>query len=339
MKIVLSVLMAIAVIGCILFGVAFTSAQSSLSQTRTQLTAAQTDLTGAQTQLANANTQLIQTKKDLTDTEAELTDTQADLHITNENLTATETELTQTKFTLTDVSHQLDTANLYNTQMSDAYAGLRETIYQKLGRVDDSEKFITPKDPAVIAKTREIAGAFSAEGTERWRDYLRIYNWVVDNVVYSSDTNLPILPDTPDGGLEWLAEYWKMPSETLQDLTGDCEDMANLLASLMSGYANEQYAVWAVIIRDNEGNGHVALAYPVTGNKLTILDPAGNYYTGYYTGTLQSDSISIAVSTWLAHWSDQMPGVKITAAYSDDFYKEFTGTQEFIQWAIDKYTD
>jgi Skp family chaperone for outer membrane proteins len=337
MKIVLSVLLAIAVIGCILFGVAFSSTQSDLNQTKTQLTAAQAELTDTQTQLSGVNTKLAQTQKDLTNTEAKLTDTQADLHTANEDLSAAKTDLAKTKFSLTDVTHQLDTAKAYNTQMSNSYAGLRETIYQKLGKGTDSEKYFTPKDPVVVAKAREIAGAFSTEGTEMWRDYQQMYQWVVNNIEYYADTNLPLLPATPDGELKWLAEYWKTPAETLADGSGDCEDMANLLASLLLSYNNGDFAVWAVIIHDNEGNGHAAVALPVKGDRLVIYDPAGNYYSGHTLGYVQSDSISGAVSTWLAHWSDQLPGVKITAVYSNDFYKEFTGTNDFIDWAVNRY--
>jgi hypothetical protein len=46
--------------------------------------------------------------------------------------------------------------------------------------------------------------------------------------------------------------------------------------------------------------------------------------------------VGLAVSDWLSHWSEDMPGAEITAAFSDDFYMEFSTTQEFIDWAIDR---
>ena len=111
--------------------------------------------------------------------------------------------------------------------------------------------------------------------------------------------------------------------------------MANLLVSLMFNYNNQEFAVWLVEIH-NDDSGHMAVAFPVAGGKLTILDPAGYYYTGYYTGTLQSERISTAVNNWLIHWADEMPGAEITAAFSYNFYEEFSKAQTFIQWAMDE---
>jgi hypothetical protein len=331
--------LSLAVIGCFIFGVAFTSTRSDLNQAKTQLATVHKELTDTKNRLAGVNTELAQIRADFADTKTDLTKTQADLRTASEELSATESELSTTKFSLIDVTRQLDTVKAYNTRMSDAYSSIREKIYQKLGRGVDGEKYITPKDPAIIAQTFEIAGAYSENANERWSDYQRIYQWIVDNIKYYADTNLPILPATSDGELKWLAEYWKMPAETLEDGSGDCEDMANLLASLMMSYNDERYAIWALVIRDSEGIGHVAIAYPVKGDKLSILDPAGNYFTSDYYGSLDADTISSAVGTWLAHWSSEMPGAKITAVYSNTFYQEFAGTQEFIQWAIDRYKD
>jgi hypothetical protein len=171
-----------------------------------------------------------------------------------------------------------------------------------------------------------------------WNDYRRMHNWVINNILYYADTGLPILPETPDGDLDWMAEYWKMPSETLTDGSGDCEDMSNLLASMMLSYNHEDFAVWVLVIH-NEDSGHAAVALPVTGDKLVIFDPAGDYYSGWTTGSVQSLSTSGAVNTWLSYWEPQMPGAQITSAYSYDFHREFDTTQEFIQWANDLYQD
>jgi hypothetical protein len=331
MKIVLSVLLAIAVIGCIYIGV--TSAGVSR-----ELKSAQAELSIVETQLAEVHTELADVNSKLAQLEVELTDTEAELARTADELTSAESALAETKFDLTDTRHQLDIASGKNTELLDNYSSLRQEIYQKLGNDEDSKLFITPDDPAVIAKVQEIAGAFSDESNERWRDYKRMYDWVVDNIEYSSDTGLPILPAAPDGLLQWMPEYWRTPAETLADRTGDCEDMANLLASLMLSYNNQQYAVWLIVIHNGD-SGHVAVALPVAGDKLVIFDPAGNYYSGEKVGYVQSSTITSATLDWLLHWSDQMPGAYVTAVYTKDFYKEFSGTQGFIDWAIDQYNN
>jgi hypothetical protein len=76
----------------------------------------------------------------------------------------------------------------------------------------------------------------------------------------------------------------------------------------------------------------VAVAFPVQGGKLAILDPAGNYYTGQY-GSLQSESISVAVNKWLSHWQSKMPSAEIVEAFSENVHEEFSSTAEFITWA------
>ena len=118
------------------------------------------------------------------------------------------------------------------------------------------------------------------------------------------------------------------------DETGDCEDMALLLASMLRSYNEPNYDVWVLLIRSSvpEVPGHAAVAFPVAGGRLTILDPAGNYYTGYPYGTLQSESASVAVSKWLSHWAREMPGAEIVEAFSETDYQQFSSTDEFLTW-------
>lgn len=338
MKIVLSVLLSLAVIGCFIFGVAFTSTRSDLNQAETQLANAHTELTDTQNQLAGVNTELAQTRTELTDTKTDLTKTRADLHTASEDLSATESELSTTKFSLIDVTTERDTALAKNVAFIADYSSLRDQINTKAGQGKHAQLYFSPNDPDVAAKTLAVAGVFSQNNNEFWADYQRLYQWVVDNIEYNYDTNIPFMPTGVNGNIKWFADYWKMPSETLTDKRGDCEDMAYLLASMLLSYNGGQYGVWTIEIHNND-SGHIAVAVPVKGHNLVILDPAGKYYSGMNTMYIQSNNIAAAINTWLAHWSNEMPGAEITAVYGADFYKEFAGTQEFIQWAIDRYKD
>ncbi len=215
--------------------------------------------------------------------------------------------------------------------MLNDYSELREQINIRLGKEQDTQSFITPDDSEVSAKVQEITGDYSEDVNELWRDYERLYRWVVKNIGYNEDSYTPFLPDVMNGNLRWAHEFWRMPAETLDDKVGDCEDMAVLLASMLSNYNQGDYAVWALGIK-NKDTAHLAVAFPVEGNKLTILDPAGNYYTGYYSGGLRADDTAVAVSAWLSHWAKEMPSAQIDEVFSNEFYREFSSTDEFINW-------
>ena len=124
-----------------------------------------------------------------------------------------------------------------------------------------------------------------------------------------------------------------MPEDTLEDGAGDCEDMAALLASMLLSYNDGEYAIWMLVIRSEKlGLGHIAVAFPVQDGRLTILDPAGNYYTGQY-GPVNSSNVSNAINNWLSHWQKAMPDAEITTVFSEDIFEEFSSTAEFITWA------
>ena len=286
-------------------------------------------------QLANTEVQLANTVVELDTTKEQLTDTKTLLDATKTQLVDTEAQLDTTKNELTLTKRRLETAKSENSQMLSQYAGLRKQINVRLADTpQDMQSFITPGNSSVSAKVQEITGGYSEDVSEYWRDWERLYRWVVNNISYSYDSYVPVLPGTPSGELTWRGGYWRMPEETLEAETGDCEDMAVLLASMLRSYNEPNYDVWVLLIRSSvpEVPGHAAVAFPVAGGKLTIVDPAGNYYTGCQYGTLQSENASVAVSKWLSHWTREMPGAEIVEAFSDDFYQQFSSTDEFLTW-------
>lgn len=301
---------------------------STLELAKTQLDITKTELTNTKTQLAT-----IEFKLDFT--QEQLTNTKAELQTTAMQLSTTETQLKETETRLETTSYQLETVKDEQKEMLNQYSNLREKIYLRQGEKKDTQKFITPNNPIVSTKVTEITGGYSEDVNERWRDYERIYHWIINNIIYSSDSYSPILPQTIGGELRWTKDCWRMPEETIEDKAGDCEDMAVLLASMMINYNGDRYSVWAIKIKNGD-SGHLAVAFPVAGNKLTILDPAGNYYTGYLTGRLSSLSIDAAVNDWLSKWRQKMPNAQIVNAFSNDFYREFSSTEEFKEWVRER---
>jgi hypothetical protein len=331
--IVVTILLAIC---CAFIGVA----SFKLNDTRNQLAITQEQLSNTEVELNNLESQLIDiedlldtTQQQLVDTEAELSTTETQLNLTEAELNATETQLNNTETLLAVTSRQLETTVNENDQMLNEYANLRAQINVRFGNTtQDIQSFITPNNQTVQDKVQEITGGYSSDVNEYWRDCERLYRWVVNNISYSYDSYVPSLPLTLSGELNWFGECWRTPEETLEDETGDCEDMALLLASTLLSYNEGDYAIWLLTISSPDG-AHMAVAFPVAGNELTILDPAGNYYTGWQYGTLSSEPIQTAANNWFSHCSSELPGAEIVQAFSDDFDEHFDSTDEFIAWA------
>jgi len=269
----------------------------------------------------------------------QLDTTKTQLVMTEAELDTTKTQLVMTKAELDTTKTRLEAVENEQTQMLNHYSDLRKQINMRLGDEQDCQSFITPNDPTVSTKVREITSGYSQDVSECWRDYERLYRWVTKNIEYSKDSYTPILPYPINGTLTWRHEFWRMPTETLEDEAGDCEDMAVLLASMLRNYNEGSYAIWVVGIKTHtpEYKGHLAVAFPVKGNKLTILDPAGNYYTGYHSWQgFGADDVAVATNEWLSHWAQDMPGAQITTAFSDKFYHEFPNTEEFIDWVLER---
>jgi len=288
-------------------------------------------LIDTEVKLSNTVIELDNTKAQLIDTEGELDTTKAQLADTEAQLSTITAELYLTKNQLDMTANQLETEKNKNSQMLNQYVSLKEQVNIRLGDTsEDRQSFITPNNSLVSAKVLEITGGYSGDVNDYWRDCERLYRWVVNNISYSYDSYMPVLPESISDGLVWQQDYWRMPQETIEDETGDCEDMAVLLASMLRNYNEGEYSIWVLVIRSGQ-SGHVAVAFPAQGGRLTILDPAGNYYTGQY-GSLDSSDISIAVNNWLSHWQSQMPDAEIIRVFSEDVFKEFSSTAEFITW-------
>ncbi len=303
-----------------------------LDSTLVELDNTEAQLDDTKTLLDTTEAQLDDTKNLLDTTKEQLDDTETLLDTTQTQLDATETQLDVTKTQLDMTTTQLETAKNENSQMLDQYASLKGQVNVRSGLTpQDRQSFITPSNSLVSAKVLEVTGGYSGDTNDYWRDCERLYQWVVNNISYSYDSYMPILPESISGGLIWQQDYWRMPEETIEDETGDCEDMAVLLASMLRSYNEGKYRIWVLVIRSEE-SGHAAVAFPVQGGKLAILDPAGNYYTGQY-GSLQAESISVAVNKWLSHWQREMPGAEIVEVFSEDVYEEFSSTAEFVTWA------
>lgn len=217
------------------------------------------------------------------------------------------------------------------------YESLKYEIDLRQGMGDKCQLFITPDDPSVKNLVEDVTGGWhnTSNWEEYWSDVKGMYDWIVSNICYSYDSPTPCMPEIL-GGLTWRDEFYRFPNETIDGRCGDCEDQASLLASMILDYGNREYTVW-VIRFDSDTSAHLAVALPVEGGKLSILDTTGGFYTRSWDGRLTSEKIYNAVDEWIRYWRDQGDrNVRITQVHSEDVYEEFNTTEEFIAWAYNQ---
>jgi len=98
----------------------------------------------------------------------------------------------------------------------------------------------------------------------------------------------------------------------------------------------KRYYVWVLyveFVKGNETVGHLAVALPVIGGKITILDPAGKYYTSTFLGSITAKDVATELQNYFSYWAlSGYRNGKVYAIYSYNMYKIFNNNDEFIQY-------
>ena len=246
---------------------------------------------------------------------------------------------------LNDISAQLnaikpgmDSLKAERDQMLSDYASLRDEINLRVGFKENGPLLIMPDDPEIVAKVQEIAGSYSEE--ELWKDYASLYQWTMRNIKYSLDSPTPILPDSVNGTLEWGRDFWRTPAETIAHGTGDCEDISVMLTSMLLNYNQRRFPVCVIGIQTigSEAKAHMAVAILNEGDQLSIFDITSRYWTPFSTmGGFGTQDIPVALDHWYNHLEEELPAPQVYVVFSENFYLEFSGNEEFIDWAYRVY--
>jgi len=210
--------------------------------------------------------------------------------------------------------------------LQDAYSHLSDDVsslndfLRSLAFIPDAFKR-TLNDAAI----KETAGAVNSAGvsrTDHWSSYQRIYNWITSNIKYVYDVEMPYL------NLHWsaitsagehsyitgfdvlmLENYVQTPKLTLEIKQGDCDDQAILAYAMIKYYmkyvSGAEYALYIASITFNSGSAHLAVFLPVQGGQLCIVDPAGNYLTSTWWGSITSNPALSELQSYSNHWSSQ----------------------------------
>ena len=160
----------------------------------------------------------------------------------------------------------------------------------------DRTQYITSSDRLVFAVTSSVfQDPFNRSDNERIRiDLYTIYRWIRSNIRYHNDSY------QGNDGIELTnVDVWQFPNQTIVLGTGDCEDQALLLASLILNYCDATFYVECLFLQSSEGIGHVAMYLPIHGDSICILDPATGYITSGINEALTSQPIEQEISNYL----------------------------------------
>lgn len=211
-----------------------------------------------------------------------------------------------------------------------------DRVNMRLGRDEGQQFFVTPSDSSVGETTLQIVGSLGSSKTEgeQWMDIRSIYDWLRQNIRYVEDSPYPHLYANPSGNLHWHDDCFRFPNETIRADVGDCEDQAMLLLSLLLNYG-ETDEYWCIRTTSDSGD-HMAVALPVSGGRLVILDPAGNYYSGHETGSILFREVEEAIDNWFTAWGHT--NMRVHRVFNDGFFETFSSNQEFYDWFHNNYS-
>jgi hypothetical protein len=182
-----------------------------------------------------------------------------------------------------------------------SYSALRISYQRLIGSYEDWRRYALSYlfledsisrvlNDSEISNLASLAQSMISHPDDYWCSVKELYDYVRKNVEYVYDPPVPYPPLASDleCGIYVKTTYRQIvlsPSEVLSYKQGDCEDQAILLYALIASYQRyiygEERILWLIDITLKDGMEHVAVAFPVEEGRLTILDTASSYYTGY----------------------------------------------------------
>ncbi|MBA7616246.1 hypothetical protein ES703_23542 [subsurface metagenome] len=136
--------------------------------------------------------------------------------------------------------------------------------------------YITPDDPDVNDAVDDI---LNSDWRWAYSDFEALRQWVATNINYVHD-------DASHGE----NEYWQLPAETLSLGTGDCEDYAILLCTLLRAYgvpADEVYVGCGAFPEYSTPN-HGFLFEHCSEGKWNALEPQQGVWTTFWWGDIDT---------------------------------------------------
>lgn len=176
---------------------------------------------------------------------------------------------------------------------------------------ENMSAFLTPSDPVVVSKCREILGD-GFDGDLTWSDMRSIVLWVHDNIRY---VDLWV----PEFGYNW--SFWQLPADVLASGYGDSSDLSRLAASLMMAEDEHAEYVWCIEVVLS-GFSRTAVAVDVAQNQMMIYDPVSGWQSNIGSETWALEEFAKRAGSYL---------VNVPVAYNKKLVKIFGSVVEFCQ--------
>lgn len=128
--------------------------------------------------------------------------------------------------------------------------------------------YITPNDPQVRAVVNDVVN----RQIRVFTDFEALRDWVSDNITYRSDQEV-----------HGVGDYWQLSSKTLELGTGDCEDFAILLCTLLRAYGVPADKVY-VAIGCGEDGCHGYLVEKWFEGIWRVIEPQYGAWVGFFLG-------------------------------------------------------
>jgi hypothetical protein len=208
-----------------------------------------------------------------------------------------------------------DTQMLNNyKKLTFAVQRLNSTLWYYCNEVSSFRNTLTMAEVMKMETTvRSVVGS----STDIWANYQRIHEYIASNVKYVYDIEFPYISYYSYinvNGVRYLTDfnvgtidnYVQRPDWTLQYKQGDCDDQAALEFAMLRYYnkyiVGTDYKLYLAELNFSDSTSHVSVFMPVTGGKLTILDPAGNYLTKS-SSNIASQAAASELESYNSHWS------------------------------------
>ena len=164
---------------------------------------------------------------------------------------------------------------------------------QPLGQPEQMKQYVTPNDPEVKVVLNDI---LSGEWRWAYNDFNALREWVSMHVSYQSDQDV-----------HGVSEYWQLPAETRELGTGDCEDFAILLCTLLRAYGVPADQVYVIGGFPSEGERGHAFLYE-------------HWYKGIWRAIEpQVDPITDILAFEIVGWADVVTYTRDVWCFNDKF--------------------